>query len=83
MNRWVGVVSILRDAVENGSRAVEKIQKETANRPFAVLEAIGPIAGPAKTVHAVHDMAVTATHSAIRLVNKVVTGAVDVVLSKG
>ncbi len=83
MNRWVGVVSILRDAVENGSRAVEKIQKETANRPFAVLEALGPISAPAKTVHAVHDATVTATHTAIRLVNRVVTGAVDVVLSKG
>ena len=81
MNRWRGLVVLVRDAVENGSKAIEKIQKETANRPFGVLEQIPPIAGPVKVVHTIHDVSVTTTHTAIRLVNRVVGDAVDAVLA--
>lgn len=81
MNRWRGLVVLVTDAVENGSKAVEKLQKETANRPFGVLEQIPPIAGPVKIIHSVHDFSVTTTHTAIRLVNRVARDAVDAVLA--
>ena len=81
MNRWRGLVVLIRDAVENGSKAVEKIQKETANRPFGVLEQIEPIAKPVKVIHSIHDVSVATTHTAIRLVNRVVGDAVDAVLA--
>ena len=80
MNRWRGLVVLVKEAVENGSRAVEKIQKETAARPFGLLEQIPPIAGPVKLVHGVYDLSVTTTHTAIRSVNKVVGDALDVAL---
>jgi hypothetical protein len=80
MERLRGLKSLVIDAVEHGSRAIEKVQKETARRPFALLEAIPPIAVPAKGVHLVHDTAVTATHTMIRVVNKVVGETLDVVL---
>ncbi len=81
MNRWRGLVVLVKDAVENGSMAVEKIQKETANRPFGLLEQLAPIAGPVKAIHTIHDLTVSTTHSAIRLVNRVVTDTVDGVLA--
>ena len=79
-NRWRGLTAMVKDAVENGSIAVEKIQKETANRPFAVLEQLGPLAGPARAIHAVHDFSVSTTHSVIRMATRVIGKTVDAVL---
>ena len=79
-NRWRGLTAMLKDAVENASVAIEKVQKESARRPFAVLEQIGPIAAPAKVVHEIFDVSVSVTHSAIRLATRVVGKTVDVVL---
>ncbi|MBS1148989.1 MAG: uncharacterized protein H6Q89_687 [Myxococcaceae bacterium] len=81
MNRWRGLVVLVKEAVESGSIAIEKIQKETAQRPFGVLEQIPPIAGPVKVIHTLHDVSVSTTHTAIRLVNRVVGEAVDAALA--
>jgi hypothetical protein len=81
MNRWRGLVVLVREAVENGSIAVEKLQKQTAGRPFGILEQIGPIAAPVKVIHTIHDVSVTTTHTTIRLVNRVVGDALDGVLA--
>lgn len=78
--RWRGVVALVRDSVEHGSRAVERIQLDVARRPFALLEHIPPLAAPVKVVHVVHDASVRSVHLAIRGVNAVVATSVDVVL---
>ena len=80
--RWRGAVALLRDAVEHGSRAVERVQIETARRPFAVLEQVPGVAEPARVVHVVHDVGVTAVHEMIRGVNALVGSTVDVVLRR-
>lgn len=80
MNRWRGLKALVVDAVEHGSRAVEHIQKETARRPFAILEQIPPLRAPAKGIHEIHDTAVAGVHGMIRLVTKVVGGTLDVVI---
>ena len=79
-NRWRGLTAMLKDAVENASVAIERIQKETANRPFSLLEKIPPIARPAKVVHEIFDASVSVTHGAIRLATRAVGKTVDVVL---
>ena len=68
------------DAVEHGSRAVERIQKETARRPFEILAKIPPLEVPVKGIHVIHDTAVAGVHGMIRLVNKAVGGTLDVVI---
>lgn len=78
--RWRGLKSLVQDAVEHGSRGIERVQKEMAATPFAILEQIPPLAVPAKGVHLIHDTAVSGVHGMIRLVNRVVGGTVDVVL---
>ena len=71
---------MLKDAVENASVAVERIQKETARKPFGILEQIPSLAAPARAVHAIYDVSVSTTHGAIRLVTRVLGKTVDVVL---
>jgi len=68
------------DAVEHGSRAVERLQKETARRPFEILEQIPAIGVPAKGIHEIHDTAVSHVHQMIRLVNQVVGQTLDAAL---
>jgi hypothetical protein len=80
MQRWRGLKSLLVDAVEHGSRAVERIQMETAKVPFDLLEAVPPIAVPVKVVHAIHDVSVAGVHGSIRLVARVVGHAADAVI---
>lgn len=79
MRRWRGLKSLIIDAVDHGSRAVERVQLETARLPFDVLERVPGIATPVKGVRAVHDVSVTTTHTIIRLVNRAVGGTLDVV----
>jgi hypothetical protein len=77
MKRWRGLKALVQAAVENGSIVVERVHKETANRPFAILEAIPVIAEPTKVVHAIHDASVTITHEIVRGVTRVVGAGVD------
>jgi len=78
--KWRGLAALVRDAVEHGSRAVERVQVETAARPFAILEEIPAVATPAKIVHVVHDLSVAGVHGSIRAVNSVVGKGIDVAL---
>lgn len=78
--RWRGLVKLVGEAVENGSRAVEKVHLETARRPFAILEHIPGVATPAKVVHGVHDLSVSSVYFTIRAVNHVVVTSVDLAL---
>ena len=72
MKRLRGLRALVGDAVEHGSKAVEDVHKATAARTFVVLEAIPPIATPAKVAHIVHDASLTGIYGIIRAVNKVV-----------
>jgi hypothetical protein len=78
--RLRGLVMLVRDAVEHGSRAVEKVHLETARRPFAILEHVPGIETPTKIVHAVHDLTVASVYETIRVVNRVVGSTVDLVI---
>jgi hypothetical protein len=80
MTRWRGAMALLGDTVEHGSRAVERIQIETARRPFAILAHIPVVARPTRVVHAAHDASVSAVHESFRLVNGAVGKAVDFAL---
>jgi hypothetical protein len=75
--KWRGVGSLVVDALEHGSRAVERIQLETAGRPFAVLERIPVVAGVGRAVRVAHTAIVTTTHAAVRLVGQAVGTAIE------
>lgn len=68
--QWRGLQALVTEAVDHGSRAVERIQLESARRPFLVLERLPGIAPIAAFVHAGYDASVIATHAIIRLANE-------------
>ena len=78
--QWRGLASLLQDAIEHGSRAIERVHVETARRPFAVLEALPLVDRPARAVRAVHDLNVAVTYLSIRLISRVVGVAVGAIL---
>ena len=78
--RLRGLRSLVEDMVEHGSKAVQEVHLATSKRTFTVLEAIPPIAAPAKVVHAVHDLSVSGVYGMIRLVNKAVGKTLDVAI---
>jgi hypothetical protein len=80
MKRLRGLRVLVGDAVEHGSKAVEVVHKATAARTFDVLEAIPPIATPAKVVHIVHDASLTGIYGIIRAVNSVVGKTLDIAI---
>jgi hypothetical protein len=80
LRRWRGLVALVRDGVEHGSRAVEKVQLETAGRPFGILEQIPAVAEPTRLVHVIHDATVSGVHGVIRAVSRTVATTVDVAL---
>ncbi len=66
---WRGVVALVGEAVEHGSRAVERVHLETAKRPFVILEHIPVVAPIARIVHVAHDATATSVYGTIRAVN--------------
>lgn len=84
MKKLRGLANLVVDAVDGGSRAVERIQKVTVKRTVDVLAAIpvvGPVVGPpAHAVNLVHDACVGLTHVSIRTVTRAVGAGVDVAL---
>jgi hypothetical protein len=80
MQRWRGLKALVQDAVEHGSRAVERVHLATARRPFAILEAIPVVATPTRIVHVIHDATTSTVYGSIRLVNRAVGATLDVAL---
>jgi hypothetical protein len=80
LKRWRGLTALVADAVEHGSRAVERVHMATARRPFVIIEQVPGIAQPTLLVHAVHDVVVTRTYDAIRLVNRALSIVLDTTL---
>jgi hypothetical protein len=78
--RWRGLKALVADAVEHGSRAVERVHMATARRPFVIIEHVPGVAVPTHIVHAVHDVIVTQTYDTIRRVNRAVSIVLDVTL---
>ena len=76
-----GLLQLVKDGVLSGSKVVETVEKGYASRTYAILEAVPIVAGPAKAVHFVHDLARSTTHGTIRGVTEVVVAVADGALS--
>jgi hypothetical protein len=80
MKRLRGLRALVEETVEHGTKAVEDVHKATAARTFTVLEAIPPIAKPARVVHTVHDLWLSGIYGTIRVCNKVVGRTLEVAI---
>ena len=80
--RLQGLRALLQDVVEHGSTAVERVHRTTADRTFAVLEAIPPVAGVAKVARDVHGAVLTGVYGSIRQVNRAVGEVLTAVIEE-
>ncbi len=80
LHRLRGLRALVGDMVEHGSRAIEKVHLETADRTFTVLQWIPPISAPVHVIHAVYDESVSAVYTLVRLGNQAVGLALDTVM---
>jgi hypothetical protein len=74
MDQWRGLRALIETAVDQGASAVERVHRATAARPFAVLDAIPPIAAPVRGVRVVHDAILDTVYGSIRGINHLVGG---------
>jgi hypothetical protein len=79
-SRRHGLVVLVAEAVERGSAAVERVQKETMARPLRVIAAIPALATPAAVAQSVHDLVVGSTHASIRFGARVASQVVNAIL---
>ena len=80
MERWRGLVSLIGQAVDQGTTAIERVHLETARRPFAILEHIPVLAVPAQSVHTIHDATASSVYALIRIVNDAAGKTIDVAI---
>jgi hypothetical protein len=80
VQRWRGLKAMVVDAVDHGSRAVQRVHMETARVPFSILEQVPPLGDAAKDVHALHDALAGGVYASIRAVNHVASKTLDVVI---
>ncbi len=69
MQRWMGLKDLVQDAVEHGSRAVERVHKEVARTPLLILQRVPPLAGTARHVLSIQDGIISSAYAAVRLAN--------------
>lgn len=79
LRRWRGLKDLVRDTVVHGASAVEQVHLQTAQRPFAVLRRVGPLAGPAAEVERVYNGVVTTSYTGVRAVTYALSELADVI----
>ena len=75
-----GLVQLVRDGVDAGSRRIEQLQKDSLTRPIVILREVPGLAEVATIVETVGTLSLTGTHSAIRAVNHAVATLLDAAL---
>jgi hypothetical protein len=80
VKRWRGLKDLVRDAVEHGASAIERVHLATAQRPFTVLAQIPAISEPVRVIQQIHDAAVSTTYATVRGVTRAVGAAADIAL---
>jgi hypothetical protein len=80
VKRWRGLKDLVRDAVEQGASAVERVHLATAKRPFSLLARIPAIGEPVRTVQQIHDTLVGVAYENVRTVTRAVGAIAEVAL---
>ena len=78
--RLRGLVSLVADAVEHGSRGVEQVHTTIGTRPFRLAAQVPALSAPADAARVVYERSVGATYSLVRLGNRAVKRAADLAL---
>ena len=80
VKRWRGLKDLVRDAVEQGASAVERVHLATAERPFALLAQIPALCDPVRSIQQIHDTLVSTTYATVRTVTRAVGDGAEIAL---
>ncbi|HMI91056.1 MAG TPA: hypothetical protein VK509_06810 [Polyangiales bacterium] len=80
VKRWRGLKDLVRDAVEQGASAVERVHLATAHRPFSLLAQIPAISEPVRSMQQIHDTLVATTYQTVRTVTRAVGDVAELAL---
>jgi len=72
MRRWRGLKSLVHDAVDHTADLVEEANASVARTAVNLIAQVAPLAGPARTVGALHGLATAGVVAAVKTVNRVV-----------
>lgn len=78
--RLRGFKMLVQTAVDQGSRALERVQIQTAKIPFDLVAQIPGAKVPAEGARQIYNTGVSSVHTMVRLVNQVVGDTLDVVI---
>lgn len=81
MKRWRGLIALIEDGFVAGTDALERVQKESAVLPFAVLEALPVLRAPARAVHATHDATLSIIYALLRIAGQTAGRSLDATLA--
>jgi len=80
VKRWRGLKDLVRDAVEQGASAVERVHLATAERPFTLLAQIPALTDPVRSIQQIHDTLVATTYATVRTVTRAVGDVAELAL---
>lgn len=80
LSRLRGLVALLGDVVEHGSRAVEEVHASAAARGFAIAEWAPHTSEHVRAIRVVHDATVAFSYESVRVVTRVVRSTASVAL---
>jgi hypothetical protein len=81
VKRWRGLKDLVRDAVEQGASAVERVHLATAQRPFSLLAQIPALEEPVRGIQQIHDTLVSTTYATVRTVTRAVGDVAEIALT--
>lgn len=70
LSRLRGLVALVSDVVEHGSRAVEEVHASTASRAFGLVELAPSTRAHVRAVRVVHDAGVSLSYESVRFVTR-------------
>ncbi len=70
MTRWRGLMELVEDAIDQGSRAIEEVHGKAGRWAFELLERVPLLAPPVRVVRSVQQTVIARTYRTIRLVNR-------------
>ncbi len=73
--RFGATLALVAEGVTEGASAVQKVQEVLTSRPYDLIEAIPPLAAPARAVRAVHFGLTRGVFGAVRAVSTMVEAA--------
>ena len=80
MTRWRGLKDLVEDAIDQGTRAIERIHAQAGRWVFGILQRVPPLATPARLASSLQQRIIVGTDGKIRLVNHLVGGIVGIAL---